>query len=87
MLRMLKSKRKEKLKWLKASGSELKKKVLPKKDKEEKIGMPGVYPISMPLRRKIFLPKMPDIKQEELKECTKELLKLKREQMLSTKSS
>jgi hypothetical protein len=87
MPRPLKNRKRELLTWLRALGLKTKKKLLLKKNLEEKNGIKRVYLTLMPLKRKNYLPKTPDIKQEELKECIKELLKLKREQMLSIRLS
>jgi len=87
MLRKLKPKRKENLTCPKVNGSETKKKHSLKKEQGEKNGLQRVYPILMLLKRKNLLPRMLDIRQEELKECIKEHLKLRGEQMPLIKSN
>jgi hypothetical protein len=58
-----------------------------KKKQKEKNGMQRAYLILMPHKRKNLQLKTQGTRQEEHKECIKELLKLKREQMLSIKLS
>ena len=82
-----KLKRKENWKFLKTNGSSTKKKLLLKKRLLEKNSFLKVCLNLMPLRRKILLPKVPDLRPEKLRECIEEHSKQKREQVPSIKQS